>query len=349
MAGRDAGHSRRVGSGPSEPTTTWATDLEGARAASTPSLADGRLFVPADAVTDRARYRRRIHALDAATGEERWQVPVRGRLNPSPAVVGDTVVVTARRWTREGRILGFRTRFGREEWLYDVDARLTAPPTVDATVVYVPDWAGRVHAIDAGTGTARWTRKIEGEGDEMSFTTPAALDEGGERAFVASTSGPTGVVALDADDGTVRWRRSTPPVIAGPVVSGGLVAVRHRRSVTAYGTDGSRRWGFAVPDRRPRSLAVDDRRVYVAAGERLFAIGRDGEEGWTHVPEESPVGTPTVVGDRLFLRGRDRLAVLDAADGEQLWSGSIPGGGEAVVLPGAAFIMGEGSRVLGLE
>jgi outer membrane protein assembly factor BamB len=115
MTGKDLGHTRCVEAGPTEPDTVWVTDLDDAvRAAATPALAAGRLYVPADAVSERARYRHRLYALTAATGDQRWQVPLRADLNAPPAVSGNRIVVSAQRDVEEGRVVAFDDRYGED-------------------------------------------------------------------------------------------------------------------------------------------------------------------------------------------------------------------------------------------
>ncbi|MFQ3294727.1 MAG: outer membrane protein assembly factor BamB [Natrialbaceae archaeon] len=88
MTGKDLGHTRCVEAVPTDPDTVWVTDLDDAvRAAATPALAAGRLYVPADAVSEQARYRHRLYALTAATGDQRWQVPLRADPNAPPAYI----------------------------------------------------------------------------------------------------------------------------------------------------------------------------------------------------------------------------------------------------------------------
>jgi outer membrane protein assembly factor BamB len=346
MAGRDQGHSRRVADGPADPETVWLTRLDGARATGTPAVVDDRLYVPVDAVSDQSRYRHRVHALAAATGEERWQAPLRSSPNAPPAVRGDHVVVTARRSPQRGRIVCFHGRYGEEDWLFDVDARLTAPPTIDAGVAYVPDWAGRVHALSVSDGSGRWSRRVGDDGHAPTFSEPVAVHDG--VLYVGSRAGTTGVTALDADTGEERWHRSTAAVMAGPVVHGDRVVVRTRQLVVAFDADGTRRWSFNLRDQGVDTMAVDDRHVYVPTRDRLHAIDRRGETAWTHEPADGRVGRPTVVGDSVVVRGRDSLVGLSRDTGEERWAVSADGVGRAVVTSTAMFLSGHSGRLLAL-
>lgn len=346
MAGRNVGHARRVDDGPADPETVWLSALDGARAVGPLAAVADRLYVPVDAVTDGSRYRHRLHVLTAATGEERWQVPLRAEPNGPPAVWGDDVVVTARRGPERGRIVCFQDRYGDEQWLVDVDDRLTAPPTVDGAVVYVPDWGGRVHALSVVDGSVHWSRRIGPDDHPPTFAEPVAV--GDDVLYVGSLSGTTGVTALDADTGDERWHVSTRAVTAGPVLHADRIVVRTHQLVAAFDLDGTRRWSFNVLDPWTQTLAVDDRHVYVPTDERLYAIDRNGEEAWTYEPADGTVGTPTAVGDTVVLRGQGSLVGLSRSTGEERWTASPDGGGRAVVTPSATFLAGDGGHVLGL-
>jgi outer membrane protein assembly factor BamB len=346
MVGRDPGHTRRADDGPIDPDAVWVTDLEDARAVGTPALAAGQLFVPVDALSDRAHHRYRLHALEAATGEERWQVPLRSDPNGPPAVSGDRIVVSTRRSVERGRVVAFDDRYGEEVWLYDVDARVTAPPTVSAPFVYVPDWRGRVHALGLADGTVHWTRRIGDDGHGRSFPEPVALAD--DTLYLGSLSGHTGVVAIDADTGAERWSRSTNVVTEGPVIHDDLLVVRMHGLVEAFDRDGTRRWSYNVLASDSRPMAVDDRHVYVPARKKLYAIDRTGRPAWQFQLQDGSVGTPTVAGDAVLLRRNDHLTAVSRADGTEQWTVQQSGVGRAVVTPEAVFLARDDGRVAGL-
>jgi outer membrane protein assembly factor BamB len=348
MDGRDAAHTRRVPNGPAEPSTVWGRELDGVRAVDTPALSGGRLYVPADAVTPQSRSFHRLYSLDAATGDTDWWAPLRIDLVGTPAVSGDRIVVSGKRSLEAGRVVCFRAGYGEEEWLYDVDARLTAAPTVHDGVVYVPDWSGTVHALSVADGSVLWSTRVEDTDDHgsMTFTEPVAVD--GDAVYAGSNSGVTGAVALDADTGRELWRAPAEPVTGGPIVDDDLLVVRSHGLLLTYGTDGRRRWGFNLVNGSSHPMAVDGDHVYAAGRETLYAIDRDGERAWTHDAPDGGVGSPTVAGDSVLLRGAGRITALSAGAGEERWSATPSGQGDAVVTPEAAFVTGGDGRLLAL-
>lgn len=346
MVGRDPGHARRADDGPTAPEAVWTTDLERVRAAGTPAVSGGRLYVPVDAVSDTARHRYRVHALAASTGDERWRVPLRAEPNGPPAVSGGRVVVTARSALERGRVVCFRERYGDEEWLVDVDARLTAAPTVAGGFVYVPDWSGRIHALALSDGSALWSRRVDAGDGGRTFTEPAAVRD--ETLYLGSRSGETGVVALDAMTGETRWKESTRAVTGGPVAHPKGVVVQSHRLVTAFDADGTRLWSFNALEGPVRPVAVDDRGVYVSARNALHAVDWSGEASWTYESAGARLGTPTVAGDAVLLRSGGRVVALARATGEKRWTATPDGTGRGVVTPEAMFLPGADGTVVAL-
>ena len=121
-------------------TERWTFRAEG-QTRRPPVAADGTVYVGAynDAAADV------VHALDPATGEERWRAPVPGFASDVLAA-GDAVVASG---GRKGTLLrAFDAADGSVRWTFDPGERLTRPVAVDGRV-YVAGQAGVVRALDA--------------------------------------------------------------------------------------------------------------------------------------------------------------------------------------------------------
>lgn len=154
-----------------------------------------------------------------------------------PTGAGDATATTvvaepeAPGWTQFGHDLA-NTRLDRDpsaitaasvaglepDWSLDDVVGVTGTPIVHDGVVYVGDWQGTVHALDAATGEARWTREL---GGSVAGSVPV-VDDG---VFVASG---TTLRRLDRATGEVAWEATThrhPFAMASssPVVADGLV------------------------------------------------------------------------------------------------------------------------------
>lgn len=93
-------------------------------------------------------------------------------------------------------------------WVLTTGGDVSATPAVDATSVYVPDWAGKLYAVDRATGVVRWTASIPaatGIPGDKARATPAVTAD----SVIVGTQGPFGgggrVLAFDKTTGALRW------------------------------------------------------------------------------------------------------------------------------------------------
>lgn len=87
-------------------------------------------------------------------------------------------------------------------WRFDTKAPVTASPVVAGGTVYVGDWHGVMHALDATTGAEKWSFQTA-EAPSAAFgpiVSSAAVDSG----LVVFGAGPR-LYALDAATGAERW------------------------------------------------------------------------------------------------------------------------------------------------
>jgi polyvinyl alcohol dehydrogenase (cytochrome) len=64
-------------------------------------------------------------------------------------------------------------------WSFKALGSISATPLVIGGYVYVPDWGGGLHKLNARTGQAVWSRKVSeytGWADSVSRTTPVLAD-----------------------------------------------------------------------------------------------------------------------------------------------------------------------------
>jgi len=149
-------------------------------------------------------------------------------------------------------------------------------------------------------------------------------------------------------------------ISADPVVSDGRIyTVDSRARVTALTTAGQPIWsasaspaGEPVNDASGAGLAVSGGRLFVstAFGQLIAMNAATGQRLWTQDLGAAAAGAPTVVGDRVYVIGRDATAwALDANTGRVRWtaqgtpspSGVVGGAapavsGDMIVLPFAS-------------
>ncbi len=208
----------------------------------------------------------RLYALDAATGEERWQHDLGGAFQKSPAVSNGFAITLCDMDSDEG-ICALDIRTGAERWRYPLDHVKERPIATDSLIFVRAD---EIIALDARTGTERWRF------EEVARRSPRmAVDEVSLFAFCRQDYS-SGLCAIDRTTGTVQWYREIPVWSVGPMVSDEAVYLMQDLAgdsgvkVEARQKDSGRlRWRARVHEaREPSSFAI---------AERLLVVGfRDG-------------------------------------------------------------------------
>jgi polyvinyl alcohol dehydrogenase (cytochrome) len=136
------------------------------------------------------------------------------------------------------------------KWSFDAAGDVSATPAVVGGTVYVPDWGGMLHRIDAATGKATWSKSIGallGETDEAgapldgfaSRTTPIVTADGAvvvgtmrQVPQILTDPRPSAfLLAVDAGTGALRWKtpvhegHPAAVVTGSPVIDGGRLYV----------------------------------------------------------------------------------------------------------------------------
>ncbi|MET7477360.1 PQQ-binding-like beta-propeller repeat protein [Streptomyces sp. NPDC005648] len=127
----------------------------GVDGAVTPLVHDGTLYLG-------GRHHREVHALDAATGEQRWSAwpyLVRGGFDTTPAIHGDTLYIAG----SDSRLYALNATTGKARWRVTADSSIRSAPVVADGKVYFGTRLGQVWAIRADNGQVRWQAKAGGD------------------------------------------------------------------------------------------------------------------------------------------------------------------------------------------
>lgn len=176
------------------------------------------LSVLAVAIYDSERHESAITGFDAATGEQRWQIPIPGWLHDEPTLVGETIVAGNNNDPLFGgpqaAVFAVDPATGKLRWRVSTGARWTGVQAAAGDKVYVMardydlDYQ-RLLALDVETGESRWEVKIAGHdearllADGYIFLSGAVLD--GDRQSVPDDE-QDALIAIDAETGQVVWR-----------------------------------------------------------------------------------------------------------------------------------------------
>jgi outer membrane protein assembly factor BamB len=99
-----------------------------------------------------------VCALDAGTGKQRWSFRTGSSGSVRPVVSGDTLLVGG----RGNRLTALNAATGVERWSFSAADALWADPAVAGGVVYIADRSGTLSALDAATGERRWAMDTQG-------------------------------------------------------------------------------------------------------------------------------------------------------------------------------------------
>jgi len=179
----------------------------------------------------------RLYGLDAATGKVRWTECLR-----AGCAAGDGVWSTASIDSSgtafvgvgnpDDGVLAFDAVTGQRKWmttLYadrDRDLDVGASPVLfelgSREVLAQATVEGMFALLDARTGDPLWSRELVAGSAAHGLLASPGYDGGS--LIAVSASDPTGVIALNPSNGSVRWRYLTElPVYSAPVVGDGVV------------------------------------------------------------------------------------------------------------------------------
>ena len=227
-----------------------------------------------------------VVALDIETGRERWKADTNEPGNETfgfGAVVAGSIVAVG-----DYNVVAFERTTGELKWRFaptDGYAPGVYVGAVSDGVILTGSPAGRLYAIDAETGNARWSTLVSDDGNTTVFA-PVSNGQVVVAGFTEfSIPNRGGVVAADIKTGTMRWKASFPlPSEAdlgtnsagGPVLHEGFVIASSGDGVIyAFDLDsGEIRWSLPrVSDLPPGHLLSPDRdfRPLAISGSTLLA------------------------------------------------------------------------------
>ncbi|GAA4906666.1 PQQ-binding-like beta-propeller repeat protein [Streptomyces coeruleoprunus] len=312
--GGDPSNGRRTSA--EEAFRPWSVTLGGDR----PPLcaaADAALYCSAPGV--------KAARLGLADGVRAWSVPSAGPAAPdaeATLVPAGGLLHAVGPGTASGggaRLEALDPESGAVRWGLDLGAYAQVLHSGDAALVVLAD--GRVRALDATTGTERWTKRPAARG--------AQWVAGGGVLFAASVAvdgSSTLVSAVDPAGGGVLWQKrvkgSLSPVQA---VDGALVLLSadkdmYTDAVVRLDTAdrGVRRVPLTAPADQAQAVVDGDVVYVVGSGGSLAAVGvgAGGAERWRLETGAARVSRPVVSEGRVFLTAGDgRLLVVDAGRG----------------------------------
>lgn len=296
---------------------------------------------------------------------EVWSYFVRGSVRTAPVVVDGVAYFGQSSESPQdpGAILAVRASDGTPIWSFPTGHGLSAAFLLDQGTLYAVDDAGIIYAIDALTGTEKWTTPLH-EDRPYSLTwygAPLMLDgklvfssgstmsvAAGENAvFVGRPAddwieGDPHVYAISPADGSMIWDVSgfpgkTPQGLFALSIDDGSLLWSHSGSPAFLGpayADGTVYYGEA----NPTALVALDAQTGDESWRTVLAEGR----GWDGVG--SPVITPDAVLAGLTT---GNLVSLDRRGGQQQWSTQVFSGDPRWAMQSGMTVTGGQAIVIG--
>ncbi|WP_158100756.1 PQQ-binding-like beta-propeller repeat protein, partial [Streptomyces fradiae] len=298
-----------------------------------------------------------LYALDALDAGELWRLQTDAWVYSLKADRG--TVVTG---TRGGGVQAWEASNGARLWeLTGAQTDFETPeagPAVHGDTVYV--WQdARLRALDARTGTERWSYPI---GDAASCGGVPVRLTPAEDGYVYVAAG-TRILCVDVLSGHVRWHFEAPAVFLsppafapGPSVTGGGVYLADYLG-TVYALDaatGKDRWRIATEARQSiEPVVVAHGNVHVGSGSAMYTLDAvTGTPKWRFAAGGEIVGAPAVAEGRLHFGSADHvLYTLDAAGGQLRWKLTTGGEitGSPVVRAGVVYACSKDRCVYALD
>lgn len=298
--------------------------------------------------------------LPAPVANEEWTQPSG---NPAHAMGHLALSATpARAW--EAKIAGGANR-----------THLAAAPVVSGGRVFVMDTQAHVHAFDAQTGRQIWDVFAGGAGDndrgKSAKSNARALFGGGvsvEGDKLYATNGLGDVVALNAADGSVVWRkRPGGPLRGAPTLSNGNVyAVSQDNQIYALRqSDGNIEWtsagtlevsgvfGVAAPAAGQGTVIAG-----FSSGELNAYRYENGRIVWQDALSRTSISTsvgtisdidadPVIDQGRVYAIGSGgRMVALELVTGQRIWEINAGGIATPWVVGDWIFVVTDDARLL---
>ncbi|WP_323677506.1 PQQ-binding-like beta-propeller repeat protein [Halorubellus sp. PRR65] len=282
----------------------WRTTVDGWPSCQ-PAVADGTVYAGVGST---------LYAFDAEDGRVVWQSPPDTRVSGVYAVTVHDGVVYVGTGSGEATVYAFDAEDGALQWTNAVPGVATTPAVGEEVVLTsyheVAADVRRLRGIDASSGETAWEYAFEAGGRTESA--PAVVDG---TAYLGVESGA--IVAVDATDGSERWRTVVDAVEAGCSVGPAHAFVATRSA----GTGESPNRGVRALDRETgetvwRSGSISRLRTespVAVVGDVLYgvdhaggvhALDREtGEARWQLTTNAGSLSAPAVAGGRVYATG----------------------------------------------
>jgi outer membrane protein assembly factor BamB len=224
---------------------------------------------------------------------------------------------------------------GTRRWVFATGGPITGSVSIGPSqTLYVGSRDLRLHALDTGSGLARWAANL---GADVASTPAVAVDG---TVYVGAG---VNVYALDGTTGARRWQYAAGgQVLSSPTIGADgtvYVGTMQQRVLALDGATGAAKWTFTAGTSVSSSPALGaDGTVYIGSTDgKVYALSpADGTQKWAFTTGGAVHSSPAIgVDGTVYVGSSDRkLYALDGATGAPKWSYTT--GGEVQSSPAVA-------------
>lgn len=308
----------------------------------------------------------------------KWKFHTGSEINSSPAIAGGVVFFGS----NDGSLYAVDQQTGTQKWKFDTKSRIPSSPNVAGGIVYFGSYDGFFYAVDAATGKLVWKFQNAGEHRYSASHLHGSLPLGENMpdpfdVYLSSPvlwngavyfgSGDGFIYALDAENGSLKWKYKTGDVVhASPAISEGKLFIGSWDSYF-YALDaatGKEIWRFKTGEDSDihnqvgiqSSAVVADGMVYFGCRDsNLYALdAATGVEKWHFSNKGSWVITsPVVDKGRLYFATSDsaKFHILDARTGAPigLLQFKWPFFGSPSIAGGLIYLAGQDGKLFAID
>ena len=246
-----------------------------------------------------------------------WTINLNDSVTTSPAVADARVFVG----TSGGAFLALNLTTGEIIWTFNAGSPISSSPAFHNGVVFFgTENPGKIYAVDARTGLARWLYQVPT--GAAVYSSPAVVDD---KVIVGSSDGR--LICLDRWEGQVLWTAALGGgFLSSAAVQNGTVFVASTLGVHAIDLQaGTSIWQFATSDRVTSCPAVADGLVFVGTDndDHVYALNQSTghlvwslwTSGWLTPPAVDSSRQLVILGCKDF-----RVYCLEERTGFLVWT-----------------------------
>ncbi|HZF45153.1 MAG TPA: PQQ-binding-like beta-propeller repeat protein [Sphingomonadaceae bacterium] len=246
--------------------------------------------------------------------------------------------------------------------------RLAASPVVGGGTLFAVDTDAVVYALDANSGSQKWTYRmpVPGKAESSAFGGGVSYSNG----RVYATNGVGDVVALDANDGKQLWSvKPSGPLRGAPTIAFNMIFVmtQDNQIFALNPTDGGVAWnesgsvgqagvfGVAAPAAGQGTVIAG-----YSSGEVAAYRYENGREVWTDALSRTNISTevgaltdvdadPIIDSGRVYALGQGgRMAAYELITGQRIWELNLAGISTPALAGEWIFTLTDDARMLAI-